>query len=247
MDAAFNSGFLEGKTQTYRLEDVRASVFRIFLQWLYSQKVHAPLERYGYIEENDDSPTNKDDAEATDLVEAERQEGEGLPIELEGRNGSLPGSTQEIDNDEEVEDDDPALTAACKEQELDLAQAWVLGEKFLIPSFQNAVLRKFDSLWRGGRLMCWNWLPYAYENTKRGSPLRNLIVDQWAYVMKPDPMIKTPEFFPKEMLIELAFTLSMAITPLDPNYSSGLDGLGRQRYVCDRTWRLYHVDEDDEP
>ncbi|KAG4412671.1 hypothetical protein IFR04_014174 [Cadophora malorum] len=36
--AAFNSGFKEGQTQTYRLEDTTDRGFRLFMQWLYSRK-----------------------------------------------------------------------------------------------------------------------------------------------------------------------------------------------------------------
>jgi BTB/POZ domain len=35
---AFNGSFVEGKTQTYRLEDTSVDVFRLLVQWLYSQK-----------------------------------------------------------------------------------------------------------------------------------------------------------------------------------------------------------------
>jgi hypothetical protein len=37
--AAFNSNFVEGKTQTYRIEDTTEEAFRLVVQWLYSQKL----------------------------------------------------------------------------------------------------------------------------------------------------------------------------------------------------------------
>lgn len=41
LEAAFNSDFIEGQTQTYALEDVDEGVFKLFIQWLYRQ-------RFGY-------------------------------------------------------------------------------------------------------------------------------------------------------------------------------------------------------
>lgn len=39
LSAAFNSNFIEGQTQTYRLEDTTERAFTLFMQWLYSQKL----------------------------------------------------------------------------------------------------------------------------------------------------------------------------------------------------------------
>jgi hypothetical protein len=36
--AAFNSVFIEGATQSYRLEDVSPAAFKFMMQWLYSQR-----------------------------------------------------------------------------------------------------------------------------------------------------------------------------------------------------------------
>jgi BTB/POZ domain len=35
-EKAFNSAFIEGQTQTYKLEDVTPNTFRFFSEWLYS-------------------------------------------------------------------------------------------------------------------------------------------------------------------------------------------------------------------
>ena len=37
--AAFNSNFIEGETQSMRLEDVDANTFGLLQHWLYTQKV----------------------------------------------------------------------------------------------------------------------------------------------------------------------------------------------------------------
>lgn len=39
LKAAFEGPFIEGQTQTYRLEHVRPVVFRLFVQWLYKQDI----------------------------------------------------------------------------------------------------------------------------------------------------------------------------------------------------------------
>jgi hypothetical protein len=38
-EKAFNSDFIEGQTQTYRLHDIDPNTFRFFSEWLYSQKL----------------------------------------------------------------------------------------------------------------------------------------------------------------------------------------------------------------
>ena len=43
LQAALNSGFLEGSTQTYELDNVTDSTFALFCQWIYTQKLeHTP-------------------------------------------------------------------------------------------------------------------------------------------------------------------------------------------------------------
>ena len=39
LDKAFNSEFEEGRTQKYEMEDTSPDTFRVFVQWLYSQKL----------------------------------------------------------------------------------------------------------------------------------------------------------------------------------------------------------------
>lgn len=36
---AFNSGFIEGQTQTYTLDDVSEGAFKLFVQYLYHQEI----------------------------------------------------------------------------------------------------------------------------------------------------------------------------------------------------------------
>jgi hypothetical protein len=39
LDAAFNSNFIEGQTLEYYLDDTSPRAFKLFMQWLYSQKL----------------------------------------------------------------------------------------------------------------------------------------------------------------------------------------------------------------
>jgi len=41
--AAFNSSFIEGQTQTYRLEDVSEKCFMLFFEWIYSKNINASM------------------------------------------------------------------------------------------------------------------------------------------------------------------------------------------------------------
>jgi len=52
--AAFNSNFMEGKTQTYTLKGTTEELFRLFVDWLYRGKFH------GMMHEGDD-PVNTSD------------------------------------------------------------------------------------------------------------------------------------------------------------------------------------------
>jgi hypothetical protein len=44
LKAAFNSSFIEGQTQTYRLEDMLPSAFRLLAKWFYSERIDVQLD-----------------------------------------------------------------------------------------------------------------------------------------------------------------------------------------------------------
>jgi hypothetical protein len=52
LNAAFNSQFIEGQTQTYRLEDTTEGTFRLFLQWLYYQQLELLQLQDGNVDDN---------------------------------------------------------------------------------------------------------------------------------------------------------------------------------------------------
>jgi len=50
--AAFNSNFVEGKTQTYCLEDTTGATFKFFMQWIYFQKLNVLQLQDTYTKSN---------------------------------------------------------------------------------------------------------------------------------------------------------------------------------------------------
>ncbi|KAL3417827.1 hypothetical protein PVAG01_10837 [Phlyctema vagabunda] len=47
LEAAFNSAFVEGQTQTYVLEDTTQQAFKYFVQWLYAQSIDLEIHGKG--------------------------------------------------------------------------------------------------------------------------------------------------------------------------------------------------------
>jgi hypothetical protein len=217
--AAFNSSFVEGQTQTYRLNDIGPDAFRLLVLWLYSQKIDVHLE--------------------DDLV-ARCKDGKTEAKEI--------AVTSELE-------------AAWSAQDLALVQLWVAADRLLMPRLQNAVLLTLDNLWNNPedeRHSTTGCLSYAYDHTSIESPLRSMVVDQFAFVTAPRRISERPDDIPREMLIDLALVLTDAVLPLsseDAEYqhASPVRGLAKEikpmigqhhRYVCRREWRSYLVPED---
>jgi hypothetical protein len=64
LNAAFNSAFIEGQTQTYRLENTSESVVRMLIQWLYTQKLDIVQLRNASLQPEDDNFTDQSIQEA---------------------------------------------------------------------------------------------------------------------------------------------------------------------------------------
>lgn len=67
LDAAFNGDFIEGQTQTYRVEDTSTGAFRLFVQWLYRQELDLFQLRGSPVELDG----NSDDCFTEDMALAE--------------------------------------------------------------------------------------------------------------------------------------------------------------------------------
>lgn len=71
LNTAFNSGFVEGQTQTYRLEDTTSRAFKLFVQWLYFEKLRED-QFDGYTERNGEDQSVLDGALVEVWVLAEK-------------------------------------------------------------------------------------------------------------------------------------------------------------------------------
>ncbi|TAQ88416.1 hypothetical protein B7494_g3286 [Chlorociboria aeruginascens] len=61
LKAAFNSQFIEGQTQTYRLDDVKPKVFQLLMQWFYSRKITFEMHNdYGGLGTHSDNHVSPD-------------------------------------------------------------------------------------------------------------------------------------------------------------------------------------------
>ncbi|KAG4443028.1 hypothetical protein IFR05_001482 [Cadophora sp. M221] len=49
LEAAFKSGFIEGTTQTCKLEDINEETFALFMQWIYTQKIELHVDSDGKL------------------------------------------------------------------------------------------------------------------------------------------------------------------------------------------------------
>jgi hypothetical protein len=133
------------------------------------------------------------------------------------------------------------------QQEIDFIHFWVLADRLLIPSLQNAIVRELEIMWnlRTDRAVDVSWVPFVYEHTSVDSPLRALTLDHCAYGLHSDMFLEDPAAFPHEMLLDLARLMSSGITPttIYEKDENGRDDEERPRYKYKRTWGSYHVPE----
>jgi hypothetical protein len=133
------------------------------------------------------------------------------------------------------------------QQEIDFIHFWVLADRLLIPSLQNAIVRELEIMWnlRTDRAVDVSWVPFVYEHTSVDSPLRALTLDHCAYGLHSDMFLEDPAAFPHEMLLDLARLMSSGIIPttIYEKDENGRDDEERPRYKYKRTWGSYHVPE----
>jgi hypothetical protein len=110
LDAAFNGNFVEGQTQTYRIEDTSPEAFRFFVQWLYRQEL--------------------------DLFQLK-----SLAVE---------------------EDEEPKQSY---DEDIALAELWVLAEKMAVPALQNLVIEKIIAIRENTIAVPTATIPYIYQRT----------------------------------------------------------------------------------
>jgi hypothetical protein len=107
--------------------------------------------------------------------------------------------------------DDHATTAdhrdRCGEQDLILAEIWILGDRYLIRPLQNYVMAQMHSI----QTTCGKMDPTVgrviYDNTAVGSPLRRFAVDQICWLRGPVEM-KVLDVIPTRMLKDITLVLA---------------------------------------
>jgi len=145
-NSAFANGFKEGESQTYKLDDVSASVFELLVQWLNTQKFDGLL-------------TQKDVLEA-------KKEHDTL---LRKRKGTSHKKLK-LDLKKSL---DPSTAKQLKRNLIDL---WILADKFIIPKLQKlAILALARAGYRYGPVGATEIL-HAYKNTLTRSELRRHLV-----------------------------------------------------------------------
>lgn len=88
-------------------------------------------------------------------------------------------------------------------KDLNLAELWVLADKLGIPILQNLAIRSMIDIGKdfSPAVQTFNFI---YENTAPHSHLRLLAVYQCAHQISSYRIKCNPEYFPKELLQELA-------------------------------------------
>jgi hypothetical protein len=136
------------------------------------------------------------------------------------------------------------------QQEIDFIHLWVLADRLLISSLQNAIVRELEMMWdlRVDRAVGTSWVPYAYEHTSVDSPLRALTLDHCAYDLQSETFHEYPADFPREMLLDLAKLMTSALLGLTSyeRDENGLNNEKRPKYKFKRAWRSYLVPEREE-
>lgn len=203
LNAAFNSDFEEGRTQTYYLQDIRKSTFQLFVRWLYTQRVDIDLDDY-----------------RVPNVPKFSSETDSTTHEGHCSNGAEMVRTEE--------DFPPTVTTQSNEH--DLVQLWVLADRLMIPALQNDTIRQLEVLWtskaiwpmEGGDGIPVDLTYYIYNHTTQSSPLRHLFLDQIAYAWNPAEVIERhPQGLPNEMLAELLMILGNAVRPGERKQQKG--------------------------
>lgn len=170
--AALNSNFIEGETLKYALDDVEPAIFKLLMQWMYSQKLTGIMQLKGYTWPK------------LALLDGEEEE--------EDRD------EEEHRNEEEDWDENDDNTVRYKENKR-IIDLWLLGERFIMPTLQNTVIDALTMLRKRSKLCLFIWhYRYVYANTERGSVLRNYFVE---YSLGDDPPLnRIRSNFPHKML-----------------------------------------------
>lgn len=217
LKAAFEA---EENTNTYRMDDVSSGSFRLLLNWLYSQDIENPSKNEIGVGGSGGSVLNAISMTPSLSANSSRQ--------------NTPGITQVHDLDIEHENN--------------LIRLWIAASRLSMPCLQNLVIKRLEELWGNPAdpdeepFRPENWLIYLYEQTTADSPLRNFVVDRFAYGSEAPRIREMSTMLPKEFLVELALVFAEGMGPTrafeDLNAGDVIE------YTFARTWRSYLVPEE---
>lgn len=90
------------------------------------------------------------------------------------------------------------------DEDLILAQLWVLAGKLLIPQLQSQILHQIHQDTLKYQRVPTKTLEYVYKETSEDSPLRKFMVPSCACYLKPMDYRNSRDEFPREMLLDIA-------------------------------------------
>lgn len=105
----------------------------------------------------------------------------------------------------------PTSAAVKSMTDQHLCELWVLAERMLMPSLQNACVREIEKQRLRFKATSTSVIPFVYERTADDSPLRRLFVSQCAFNVDKERFWEKPDHFPKQMLLDLVRALNGAV------------------------------------
>jgi hypothetical protein len=101
-------------------------------------------------------------------------------------------------------------------KEADYFYLWIMADRFLVPRLQNAVIETLAGKIKNhqrpvfqGSHKC---IQYVYRNTRKGSPIRRLLLQRFMFGDKFREMKKCLELCPYEMLSEM-YVIVVEVVP----------------------------------
>ena len=194
LKAALNSNFVEGQTQSYRLDEENGEAVRLLIHCMWEISC-------SYYLLSHDSRWRLPRFVLTRFCD------EYLLI------CHYPGLyTQMLDTQQPEE---RLIGDPKKDEDRALVQLWILADKLIIPELQNLVIGKIDEICEVTEIIPTAVLDSVYAKTSVESSLRRWFFYQCSTQLDSDWFTEHPEHFPLEMLIELAAFWSRFMTVQD--------------------------------
>jgi hypothetical protein len=185
LKAAFTSSFVEGQTQTYRLEDTDPDIFRLLVQWFYTQHFkHIPSTNSATALPNDElhekTPENSDNEKAK------------------------PKGQSFLDRRKQWE----KAWAERDSVYLNVTQLYILAERFIIPRLQNYIMDSLIDM----STKSWStaWMATAYGGTTPNSPLRRFVVDMLLFQVPQAWKKSHADDLPRDLLVDFAAAVTLS-------------------------------------